>query len=96
MGTPEIAEGGEVAMLLNGLVKAFCISFLVFFFSFEEGRVNCQTLNIYRFHYNSLLNAVRTFPDDVKQFRPIQPSEDGWDSSPEEILLCRAPSTPLM
>lgn len=76
-------------MLLNGLVKAFCISF---FFSFEEVRVNCETLNIYRFYYNSLLNAVRTFPDAVKQFRLVQPSEQSGNGSCEEILLLGLPA----
>lgn len=80
MGTLGIAGEGSCHVL----VKPFYISF--FFFPFEEGRVNCQTLNIYRFHYNSLLNAVRTFPDAVKQFRLIQPWEQHGDGSPEEIL----------
>lgn len=89
MGTLEIAGGGSCRV-----TKWFGEGFLyfLFFFPFEEGRVNCQTLNIYRFYYNSLPNAVRTFPDAVKQFRLIQPSEQRGDGSREEILLPGLPA----
>lgn len=54
--TQKMQPEGDAAVFLKGSGRSLCISIISF--CFEQRRVNCQILNIYRWYHGALLHAA--------------------------------------